>query len=141
MAKVINVAEAADRAAAVSTIFEEDDTIDDILAKVINVAEAAAEAAAAAAASVTETQTTVDALAASATNGSPVAGTNFNPSQSRDRNYDSGYMTQTPITVNVTNTGTVVMQDEFVTAVTDAVTIGLGTGLKIKPPGSLPEFE
>jgi len=133
--------EAADRAAAVSTIFEEDDTIDDILAKVINVAEAAAEAAAAAAASVTETQTTVDALAASATNGSPVAGTNFNPSQSRDRNYDSGYMTQTPITVNVTNTGTVVMQDEFVTAVTDAVTIGLGTGLKIKPPGSLPEFE
>jgi hypothetical protein len=133
--------EAADRAAAVSTIFEEDDTIDDILAKVVNVAEAAAEAAAAAAASVTETQTTVDALAASATNGSGVAGTNFNPSQSRDRNYDSGYMTQAPITINVTNTGSVIMQDEFVTAVTDAVTIGLGTGLKIKPPGSLPDFE
>ena len=111
------------------------------MAKVENVAEAAFAAAESAAASVTETQTTVDALAEAATNGSPVAGTNFNPSQNRDRNYDSGYMTQTPITVNVTNTGTVVMQDEFVTAVTDAVTIGLGTGLKIRPPGSLPEFE
>jgi hypothetical protein len=45
------------------------------------------------------------------------------------------------VTVNVTNTGSVILQDEFVTAVTDAVTIGLGTGLKIKPPGSLPDFE
>jgi hypothetical protein len=45
------------------------------------------------------------------------------------------------ITVNVTNTGSVIMQDEFVTAVSDAVTIGLGQGLKIRPPGSLPEFE
>jgi hypothetical protein len=45
------------------------------------------------------------------------------------------------ITVNVTNSGSVIMQDEFVTAVSDAVTIGLGQGLKIRPPGSLPEFE
>ena len=45
------------------------------------------------------------------------------------------------ITVNVTNNGSVIMQDEFVTAVTDAVTIGLGQGLKIAPPGSLPPFE
>lgn len=45
------------------------------------------------------------------------------------------------ITVNVTNNGSVIMQDEFVTAVTDAVTIGLGQGLKIAPPGSLPAFE
>jgi hypothetical protein len=44
------------------------------------------------------------------------------------------------VTVNVTNTGSVIMQDEFVTAVTDAVTIGLGQGLQIKPPGSLPDF-
>jgi hypothetical protein len=44
-------------------------------------------------------------------------------------------------TIIVNNNGSVIMQDEFVTAVTDAVTIGLGTGLKIKPPGSLPEFE
>jgi hypothetical protein len=50
--------------------------------------------------------------------------------------------TATPqITVNVTNNGTTIMQDEFVTAVTDAVTIGLGQGLQIKPPGSLPDFE
>jgi hypothetical protein len=124
-----------------ASIFAADDTIDDILTKVENVAEAAFAAAEAAAASVAETQTTVDALAASATNGYGVAGTNFNPTQSRDRNYDSGYMTQAPVTVNVTNTGSVIMQDEFVTAVTDAVTIGLGTGLKIRPPGSLPEFE
>jgi hypothetical protein len=45
------------------------------------------------------------------------------------------------VTVNVTNTGSVILQDEFVTAVSDAVTIGLGQGLKIKPPGSLPDFE
>ena len=44
-------------------------------------------------------------------------------------------------TIIVNNNGSVIMQDEFVTAVTDAVTIGLGTGLKIKPPGSLPDFE
>ena len=54
----------------------------------------------------------------------------------------SSSSTATPeITVNVTNTGAVIMQDEFVTAVTDAVTIGLGQGLKIAPPGSLPAFE
>jgi hypothetical protein len=47
----------------------------------------------------------------------------------------------TEITVNVTNTGSVIMPDELVTTITDAVTIGLGQGLKIKPPGSLPDFE
>jgi hypothetical protein len=50
--------------------------------------------------------------------------------------------TATPqITVNVTNNGTTIMQEEFVTAVTDAVTIGLGQGLQITPPGSLPPFK
>jgi hypothetical protein len=50
--------------------------------------------------------------------------------------------TATPqITVNVTNTGSVIMQEEFVTAVADAVTIGLGQGLQITPPGSLPPFK
>jgi hypothetical protein len=91
-----------------------------------------------------DTKAAADAAAAAAvavTNGSPVAGVNFNPSQSRDRNYDSGFGTQTPITVNVTNTGSVIMQDEFVKVINDAVTVGLGTGLKIRPPGSLPEFE
>jgi hypothetical protein len=50
--------------------------------------------------------------------------------------------TATPqITVNVTNTGSVIMPDELVTTITDAVTIGLGQGLQITPPGSLPPFE
>lgn len=54
----------------------------------------------------------------------------------------SGAASSAPeITVNVTNTGSVIMQDEFVTAVSDAVTIGLGQGLKLTPPGSLPAFE
>jgi len=49
--------------------------------------------------------------------------------------------TATPqITVNVTNTGSVIMPNELVTTITDAVTIGLGQGLQIKPPGSLPDF-
>jgi hypothetical protein len=104
-------------------------------------ADEAAAAAEVAAASVAETEIVVAALAAAATNSMPVAGMSFNPYQNRDRNYDSGFGTQAPVTVNVTNTGSVIMQDEFVTAVTDAVTIGLSTGLKIKPPGSLPEFE
>jgi hypothetical protein len=91
-----------------------------------------------------DTKAAADAAAAAAvavTNGSPVAGVNFNPSQSRDRNYDSGFGTQAPVTVNVTNTGSVIMQDEFVKVINDAVTVGLGQGLKIKPPGSLPDFE
>jgi hypothetical protein len=123
------------------TIFAEDDTIDDILEKVENIAAEAASAAESAAASVAETQVVVDYLAQAVTNGSPVAGVNFNPSQSRDRNYDSGFGTQTPVTINVTNTGSVIMQDEFVKVINDAVTVGLGQGLKIKPPGSLPDFE
>jgi uncharacterized spore protein YtfJ len=54
---------------------------------------------------------------------------------------NTGSTTTPQITVNVTNTGSVIMPDELVTTITDAVTIGLGQGLKIKPPGSLPDFE
>jgi hypothetical protein len=125
----------------IESIFAADDTIDEILEKVENVAAEAAAAAESAAASVAETQVVVDYLAQAVTNGSPVAGVNFNPSQSRDRNYDSGFATQAPVTINVTNTGSVIMQDEFVKVINDAVTVGLGQGLKIKPPGSLPDFE
>lgn len=128
--------EAADREAAITSIFEPDDTIEEILAKVENVAEAAFAAAEAAAASVTETQTTVDALAAAATNGSPVAGTNFNPSQNRDRNYDSGYASQAP-TIIVNNNGSVIMQDEFIDAVNTALLAGQRTGYSRTPAGSL----
>jgi hypothetical protein len=137
----VAAAEAAATVTNTPSIFAADDTIDDILTKVENIAVEAAAAAEAAVASVAETQIVVEALAAAATNSIPVAGMSFNPYQNRDRNYDSGFGTQAPVTVNVTNTGSVIMQDEFVTAVTDAVTIGLGTGLKIRPPGSLPEFE
>jgi hypothetical protein len=137
----VAAAEAAATVTNTPSIFAESDTVNDILTKVENIAVEAAAAAEAAVASVAETQIVVEALAAAATNSMPVAGMSFNPYQNRDRNYDSGFGTQAPVTVNVTNTGSVIMQDEFVTAVTDAVTIGLGTGLKIRPPGSLPEFE
>jgi hypothetical protein len=122
------------------TIFAEDDTIDDILTKVENTAAEAAAAAESAAASVTETQVVVDALAAAVTNGSPIAGVNFNPSQNRDRNYDSGFATQAP-TIIVNNTGSVIMENEFVDAVNKAVVIANGQGLKAIRPGALPEFE
>jgi hypothetical protein len=128
--------EAADRAAAIKPTFEPDDTIDDILAKVENVAEAAAEAAQAAAASVTESQTTVDALAASATNGYGVAGTNFNPTQSRDRNFDSGYMTPA-VTVNVNVEGSVISQSDMTKIVADALIVADTEGLSTRRPGAI----
>jgi len=128
--------EAADRAAAIKPTFEPDDTIDDILAKVENVAEAAAEAAQAAAASVTETQTTVDALAASATNGSSAAGTTYNPSQNPDRNYDSGYMTP-PVTVNVNVEGSVISQSDMTKIVADALIVADTEGLSTRRPGAI----
>jgi hypothetical protein len=128
--------EAADRAAAIKPTFEPDDTIDDILAKVENVAEAAAEAAQAAAASVTESQTTVDALAASATNGSSAAGTTYNPSQNPDRNYDSGYMTP-PVTVNVNVEGSVISQSDMTKIVADALIVADTEGLSTRRPGAI----
>jgi hypothetical protein len=128
--------EAADRAAAIKPTFEPDDTIDEILAKVENVAEAAAEAAQAAAASVAESQTTVDALAASATNGSSAAGTTYNPSQNPDRNYDSGYMTP-PVTVNVNVEGSVISQSDMTKIVADALIVADTEGLSTRRPGAI----
>jgi hypothetical protein len=128
--------EAADRQAALSTtIFAEDDTIEEILAKVENVAAEAAAAAESAAASVAETQVTVDALAQSGTNSMPAAGMNFNPYQNRDRNYDTG-ATQAP-TIIVNNTGTVIMQDEFVDAVSDAILQSQRFGYGRTPAGAI----
>jgi hypothetical protein len=128
--------EAADRQAALSTtIFAEDDTIEEILAKVENVAAEAAAAAESAAASVAETQVTVDALAAATTNSMPAAGMNFNPYQNRDRNYDMG-ATQAP-TIIVNNTGSVIMQDEFVDAVNNALLAAERTGYNRTPAGFL----
>jgi hypothetical protein len=119
----------------IESIFAEDDTIEEILAKVENVAADAAAAAEAAAASVAETQVTVDALAAATTNSMPVAGMNFNPYQNRDRNYDMG-ATQAP-TIIVNNTGSVIMQDEFVDAVSNAVLASQRFGYGRTPAGFL----
>ena len=128
--------EAADRQAALSTtIFAEDDTIEEILAKVENVAAEAAAAAESAAASVAETQVTVDALAQSGTNSMPAAGMNFNPYQNRDRNYDAG-ATQAPTSI-VNNNGSVIMQDEFVDAVNNALLAAERTGYNRTPAGFL----
>ena len=118
-----------------TSIFTEDDTIDEILDKVTNAAADAADAAQSAAADVAETQVTVDALAASATNNDAVAGVNFNPGQSRDRNFDSGYSNAPTIIVN--NTGSVIMQDEFVDAVSNALLAAGKSGYSRTPAGFL----
>jgi hypothetical protein len=118
-----------------TSIFESSDTIEDILTKVENAAAGAALAAEAAVASVAETQVTVDALAAATTNSMPVAGMNFNPYQNRDRNYDMG-ATQAP-TIIVNNTGSVIMQDEFVDAVSNALLAAGRTGYSRTPAGFL----
>ena len=85
---------------------------------------AAAEAAAAAA-----------ALAAAATNTASGAGMTFNPNQNRDRNFDIN-SNQTP-TIVVNNTGTVIMQDEFVDAVSNAILQSQRFGYGRTPAGSL----
>ena len=118
-----------------TSIFAENDTIEEILAKVENAAADAALAAEAAVASVAETQVTVDALAAATTNSMPVAGMNFNPYQNRDRNYDTS-ATQAP-TIIVNNTGSVIMQDEFVDAVSNAVLASQRFGYGRTPAGFL----
>ena len=79
---------------------------------------------------------TVDALAEAATNGYGMAGTNFNPGQSADRNYDSGYSNAPTIIIN--NNGSVIMQDEFVDAVNDALLAGQRIGLGNAAAGSIP---
>ena len=119
----------------IESIFAEDDTIDAILEKVENVAADAAAAAEAAAASVSESQAVVDFLAQAVTNNDPVAGVNFNPGQSADRNFDAGYSNAPTIIVN--NTGSVIMQDEFVDAVNNALLAAERTGYNRTPAGFL----
>jgi hypothetical protein len=119
----------------IESIFAEDDTIDDILTKVENVAADAAAAAESAAASVSESQAVVDFLAQAVTNNDPVAGVNFNPGQNRDRNFDAGYSNAPTIIVN--NTGSVIMQDEFVDAVNNALLAAERTGYNRTPAGFL----
>jgi hypothetical protein len=120
----------------IESIFAEDDTIEAILEKVENIAAEAAAAAEAVAASVAETQVTVDALAEAATNGYGMAGTNFNPGQSADRNYDSGYSNAPTIIIN--NNGSVIMQDELVDVINDALLAGQRIGLSSTVTGAVP---
>ena len=75
------------------------------------------------------------ALAVAPTNGSPVAGVNFNPGQSRDRNFDSGYSNAPTIIVN--NTGSVIMQDEFIDAINNGLLAAAKSGYSRTPAGFL----
>ena len=90
---------------------------------------AAAEAAAAAAAA---------ALAIAPTNNSLEAGVTYNPSQNADRNYDAMNSNQAP-TIIVNNNGSVIMQDEFVDAVNNALLAAERTGYNRTPAGFLIE--
>ena len=106
-----------------SEIFADDDTISDILTKVENAAADAAAAAEAAATSVTQSQTTVDALAAAAINVTP--GQSATGSSSMFNPYGPavggpGYGMQTPsITINIE--GNVLDGDDFTEKVNDAL--------------------
>jgi hypothetical protein len=123
-----------------SDIFAEDDTISDILAKVENIAAEAAAAADAAATSVTQSQTTVDALAAAVLNVTPAqsatgSSSMFNPYGTTPGS-SSGYGMQSP-TIIVNNNGSVIMQDEFVDAVNNALLAAERTGYNRTPAGFL----
>jgi hypothetical protein len=122
----------------IESIFAEDDTIEAILEKVENVAADAAAAAEAAAASVSESQAVVDFLAQAVTNNDPVAGVNFNPGQSRDRNFDSGYSNAPAITINIE--GNVLDGDDFTNKVNDALLNANRQGLPRIAAGSLVEL-
>jgi len=106
-----------------SDIFSDDDTISDILTKVENAAADAAAAAEAAATSVTQSQTTVNALAAAAINVTP--GQSATGSSSIFNPYGPsmggpGYGMQTPsITINIE--GNVLDGDDFTEKVNDAL--------------------
>jgi hypothetical protein len=64
-----------------------------------------------------------------------MAGVNFNPSQSRDRNFDAGYSNAPTIIVN--NTGSVIMQDEFIDAINNGLLAAAKSGYSRTPAGFL----
>ena len=138
--QILNIVENAAVAAAseVATIFTGSETIPEILTIVENAAAAASEAAIAAADSVSQTQTIVDALAVAATNGTPVTGTSsmFNPYATTPSS-SSGTGIQNPVSITINNNGSVIMQDEFTQAVNDAVIAANTNGLNNYRPGAL----
>jgi hypothetical protein len=117
-----------------ASIFAENDTIDDILTKVENAAAEAVDAATSVAASVAEAEVVVAALAAATTNATP--GINFNPGQSRDRNFDAGYSNTAPsITINIE--GNVLDGDDFTEKVNDALLNANRTGMPKVAAGTI----
>ena len=64
-----------------------------------------------------------------------MAGVNFNPGQNRDRNFDSGYSNAPTIIVN--NTGSVIMQDEFIDAINNGLLAAAKSGYSRTPAGFL----
>jgi hypothetical protein len=120
-----------------ASIFAENDTIDDILTKVENAAAEAVDAATSVAASVAEAEVVVAALAAATTNATP--GINFNPGQSRDRNFDAGYSNTAPsITINIE--GNVLDGDDFTEKVNNSLLNAYRQGLPRIPAGTLVEL-
>jgi len=117
------------------SIFGENDTPAEVLAKTENAAAEAAAAAALALLQLAEVQEIIDALAAAGLNGTIEPGVTYNPTQNQDRNYDMN-SNQTP-TIVVNNTGTVIMQDEFVDAVTEAVLASQRFGYGRTPAGAI----
>lgn len=118
------------------SIFGATDTPQEIADKTANAAEDAAAAAQAAATSVAETQTVVDALAQAATNGTPAAtgsSSMYNPMGYSSNS--AGWGIQSPVSITVQ--GSVIMQDEFVKAVNDALVTGNTNGYNTYRPGAV----
>ena len=121
--------------------FTGSETIEEILTIVENVAADAAAAAEKAAADLITQQEAADALALAATNGTPAqaaaeSSSIFNPFGTTPGS-SAGYGMQNPVLIIVNNTGTVIMQDEFVDAVSDALLQSERFGYGRTPAGAI----
>ena len=121
--------------------FTGSETIEEILTIVENVAADAAAAAEKAAADLITQQEAADALALAATNGTPAqaaaeSSSIFNPFGTTPGS-SAGYGMQNPVSIIVNNTGTVIMQDEFVDAVSDALLQSERFGYGRTPAGAI----
>jgi hypothetical protein len=122
-----------------TSIFGTGDTPEEIANKTANAAEDAAAAATAAAASVAESQNAVDALAEAATNGTPATGSSsmYNPNPYSAIGGPGYGIPYSPVYINVTNEGSVITQDNFVTAVNEALVLANQNGYNNYRPGAI----
>jgi hypothetical protein len=122
-----------------TSIFGTGDTPEEIANKTANAAEDAAAAATAAAASVAESQSAVDALAEAATNGTPATGSSsmYNPNPYSAVGGPGYGIPYSPVYINVTNEGSVITQDNFVTAVNEALVLANQNGYNNYRPGAI----